>query len=365
MILGIETSCDETAAAVVDPAGRVVSNVVASQKVHELYHGVVPEIASREHVKVLPPVVRKALEEAGVGLHEVKGIAVTAGPGLVGALLVGVTTAKGLALGLARPFLGVNHLEGHVLSPFLEDPDLAPPVLVLVASGGHTLLVRVDALDRLQIVGRTRDDAAGEAFDKVSVLLGRGYPGGATIERLAAEGDPNAFAFPRAWLEEGSFDFSFSGIKTAVRLAVDRDPARREEPAARDVAASFQAAMIEVLVEKTIRAALGVGVPAVAVAGGVAANRTLRRAFEEACRESRLRLVVPRLEYCGDNAAMIAWAGKLRLDRGERSDFDLDADANLPLGAMPNRAPRRSKRARPPRRRPAGPRSSRGSSRGR
>ena len=346
MILGIETSCDETAAAVLDDEACVRSNVVASQEVHELYGGIVPEIASREHVRHLPRVIDRALADAGAALDDIDRLAVTAGPGLVGALLVGVSTVKGLALARGLPFLGVNHLEGHVLSPFLEDPSLAPPALVLVASGGHTLLVLVRSLGDLEVVGRTRDDAAGEAFDKVSVLLGRGYPGGAPIERLARGGDPRAFDFPRAWLEPDTWDFSFSGIKTAVRVALDRDPSLAEEPRARDVAASFQAAVVEVLREKTMRAADAFAVPTVAVAGGVAANGPLREAFEVACRERRLRLVVPRLEYCGDNAAMIAWAGKLRLDRGETSDFSLDADPNLPLARVPNKAPRRKKSAR-------------------
>ncbi len=344
MILGIETSCDETAAAVLDADGQVLSNVIASQKVHELYGGVVPEIASREHMKHVVPVIRRALDEADVTLDDVEALAVTAGPGLVGALLVGVTTAKGLALARDFPLLGVNHLEGHVLSPFLEDPDLSRPAVVLVASGGHTLLVHVKAFDDIEVIGRTRDDAAGEAWDKVSVLLGRGYPGGAAIERLAKDGDAKAHAFPRAWLEEGTHDFSFSGIKTAVRFALERDPSLAGESAARDVAASFQAAMVEVLVGKTMRAASDLGVTSVALAGGVAANGALRSAFEAACTARRLQFVVPRLEYCGDNAAMIAHAGRLRFERGERSDYSLDADPNLPLGAGPNRAPVRKKR---------------------
>ncbi len=344
MILGIESSCDETAVAVLDSDGVVLSNVIASQSVHELYNGVVPEIASREHVRHLLPVLDRALEEADVGLDDLHGICVTSGPGLVGSLLVGLTTAKGLALARGLPLLGVNHLEGHALSPFLEAPDLAPPVVVLVASGGHTLLVHVKALDDLEVVGRTRDDAAGEAFDKVSVMLGLGYPGGSALEKLAEGGNASAFDFPRAWLEAGTLDFSFSGIKTAVRLALDRDESLRKEPAARDVAASFQSAMVEVLVKRTMDAAQRFGVPSVAVAGGVAANGALRAAMEAACDETRRRLVVPRPEYCGDNAAMIAWAGKQRLDRGETSDLTLDASPNLPLGAGPNRAAPRKKR---------------------
>jgi len=344
MILGIETSCDETSVAVLDEEGRVLSNVVASQSVHELYRGVVPEIASREHVRTMLPVLDRALDEAGVDLDDVRAIAVTSGPGLVGSLLVGVTTAKGLALSRGLPLLGVNHLEAHALSPFLESPDLVPPAVVLVASGGHTLLVHVKALDDLDVVGRTRDDAAGEAFDKVAVLLGLGYPGGAALEKLARGGNPEAFAFPRSWLEEGTLDFSFSGLKTSVRVALDRDPALKEEPRSRDVAASFQAAAVEVLVGRTLQAADRFGAPAVAVAGGVAANGALRDTFERECARTRRRLVIPRLSYCGDNAAMIAFAGKLRLDRGERSDLTLDADPRAPLGAVPNRAASRKRR---------------------
>jgi N6-L-threonylcarbamoyladenine synthase len=344
VILGIETSCDETAAAVLDPDGAVRSNVVSSQDVHRLYDGIVPEIASREHVRKLLPVMERALADAGCGLDDVERMAVTSGPGLVGALLVGLTAVKAMAVARGLPWIGVNHLEGHVMSPFLEERDLEPPAIVLVASGGHTLLVHVKAMDELEVVGRTRDDAAGEAFDKVSVLLGRGYPGGAGMEKLAKGGDPRAHDFPRSRLEPDTLDFSFSGIKTAVRLALEKDPALREGDAARDLAASFQAAVVEVLVEKTMRAAERFRVGAVSVAGGVAANGALRAAMEEECRRRRLRFVVPRLSYCGDNAAMIAFAGKLRMDRGETSELDLDADPNLPLAAVPNRAPRRKKR---------------------
>jgi N6-L-threonylcarbamoyladenine synthase len=235
------------------------------------------------------------------------------------------------------------------MSPFLEERDLEPPALVLVASGGHTLLVLVRALDDLEVVGRTRDDAAGEAFDKVSVLMGLGYPGGARMEKLAVGGSADAHSFPRARLEPpDTLDFSFSGIKTSVRVLLEKDPALRNAPAAHDVAASFQAAVVDMLVERTMRAAERFTVPAVAVAGGVAANGALRAAMAAACAERRLRLVVPRLSYCGDNAAMIAFAGMLRMDRGETSDASLDADPNLPLGEVPNRAPRRKRGGRYP-----------------
>lgn len=346
MILGIETSCDETAAAVLDAEGRVRSNVVASQRVHELYGGVVPEIASREHVLKMMPVLDRALADAEATLDDVRAIAVTSGPGLVGSLLVGVTTAKAIALARGLPFVGVNHLEGHVLSPFLEDAELAPPTVVLVASGGHTLLALVKSVDVIDVIGRTRDDAAGEAWDKVSVMLGLGYPGGAALEQLAAGGDVRAFDFPRARLEDGTLDFSFSGVKTSVRLALDRDPSLAQPPRAMDVAASFQAALVEILVEKTMAAVTHTGASAVAIAGGVAANGALRDAMRTAADERRLRFVVPRLSYCGDNAAMIAYAGKLRMDRGERSGFDLDANPGLPLGGAPNRAPRARHRER-------------------
>jgi N6-L-threonylcarbamoyladenine synthase len=238
-------------------------------------------------------------------------------------------------------------LEGHVLSPFLEEPTLEPPLVVLAASGGHTLLVHVKERDDLAVLGRTRDDAAGEAFDKVSVMLGLGYPGGAPLEKLAAGGNASAFDLPRAWLEPDTLDFSFSGVKTAVRLLLTREPELARPPRSADVAASFQAAVIEVLVEKTLRAARQTGVGAVSVVGGVAANGALREAMGRACEENRLRLIVPRLSYCGDNAAMIAYAGALRLARGERSDLTLDAEANLPLGDVANRAPRRKKRPSP------------------
>lgn len=340
MILGIETSCDETAAAVLSADGRVLSNVVASQEIHRLYQGVVPEIASREHVKKLAPTVRAALDDAGTSLDDIHGLAVTSGPGLVGSLLVGVTFAKSVAWSRGIPFVGVNHLEGHALSPFLDDPGFRAPAIVLVASGGHTLLAHVRDGARLEVVGRTRDDAAGEAFDKVSVMLGLGYPGGAPLERHAEGGNPRAFDLPRSKLEPESLDFSFSGIKTAVRFLLERDPTAKESPRSRDLAASFQAAMVEMLLSKTLRAAERTGAPSVAIAGGVAANGTLRRAFEEACAERRLRFAVPRLAYCGDNAAMIAYAGKIRLDRGERADSTLDADPALPLADLANRAPR-------------------------
>ncbi|MDP6460195.1 MAG: tRNA (adenosine(37)-N6)-threonylcarbamoyltransferase complex transferase subunit TsaD [Gemmatimonadota bacterium] len=344
MILGIETSCDETAAALLDAQGCVVSSVVASQRVHELYRGVVPEIASREHTKHLVPVIRQALSDAGAEISDLTGVAVTAGPGLVGSLLVGLQAAKAFASARGIPFVGVNHLEGHALSPFLEDPSLPAPAVVLVASGGHTILVRVHPDEPLRVLGRTRDDAAGEAFDKVSVMLGLGYPGGGPLEKLASSGDPRAFDFPQARLERGSLDFSFSGVKTAVRMALDAEPALKNQPQSRDVAASFQAAVVSVLVEKTMEAARREEVPSVAVAGGVAANAALRGALEAACASRRLRFVAPRMEWCGDNAAMIAFAGKRRLDRGERDETTLDADPNLPLAFVPNRAPRRPKR---------------------
>lgn len=344
MILGIETSCDETSAAVLDRSNTVLSNIVASQDIHRIYEGVVPEIASREHVRLLVPTMSIALDEANVGLGDIGALCVTAGPGLVGSLLVGVTTAKSLALARGLPLIGVNHLEGHVVSPFLEDPSLTPPVLVLVVSGGHTLLVHVPSLDRIEVVGRTRDDAAGEAFDKVAVMLGLGYPGGAALERHAHGGDPHAYDFPRVRLEPASLDFSFSGIKTAVRVLLQRDE-RAGSERSRDVAASFQAAIIDILVEKTLLAQQRFQSPAIGVAGGVAANGSLRRAFESACAARRIKLVIPRLSYCGDNAAMIAYAGKLRLDRGERSDLTLDANPSLPLGTLPNRAVRKRGRA--------------------
>jgi N6-L-threonylcarbamoyladenine synthase len=330
-ILGIETSCDETAAAVVDRATQVRSSVVASQiDQHARYGGVVPEIASRAHVEVLTPVIAQALVEAGVADDEIDAVAATAGPGLVGSLLVGVSAAKALALVWDVPFVAVNHLEGHLYAAFLEEPDLQLPLVVLLVSGGHTMLVHMADHGRYQLLGSTIDDAAGEAFDKVARFLGLGYPGGPVIDRLAAEGDPSAVPLPRAMLDrtgDGRHDFSFSGVKTAVVNHVRRHPG----VAAADVAAGFQEAVVDVLVTKARRAAREVGAKGLCLGGGVAANSALRARVVEACDEDGIRAFVPSRAMCTDNAAMIAAAGWWRLRADGPSPLDTGATPNLGL----------------------------------
>lgn len=331
--LGIETSCDETAAAVLRDTA-VLSNVVASQvKLHERYGGVVPELASREHLRNLIPVVREALDRASVTAGDVGLIAVTHAPGLIGALLVGVSAAKAIAYSLGIPFIGVHHGEGHILAAHLDHPDLAYPYVALLASGGHTALYQVLGFGQYRLLGQTRDDAAGEAYDKVAKLLDLPYPGGPVLDRLAQEGDPHAVAFPRG-VREG-YDFSFSGLKTAVRnhVALFRSKDGGLDPAmsVRDVAASFQAAVVETLVVKTIQAAGEKGVGTVIIAGGVAANSTLRKHMQEAADRKGLKLVIPGMSYCVDNAAMVALAGYLHHRRGERSGLDLNPRASMPL----------------------------------
>jgi N6-L-threonylcarbamoyladenine synthase len=329
-VLGIETSCDDTAAAVLD-RGRVLSNVVSTQLEHAPFAGVVPELASRAHARLIGPVVREALGRAGADWEDLRGIAATHAPGLIGSLLVGLTFAKGAALARGLPFVGVNHLEAHLMSVCLEHPDIKPPLVALLVSGGHSEIVRAETWHRYTILGSTRDDAAGEAFDKVAVLLGLGFPGGPAIDRLSVEGNPEAVAFPRAWLEPDSLDVSFSGLKTAVRNHVRaRGGAGALDPSeTADIAAAFQEAVVDVLATKTVRAAQAAGVRTLVVAGGVAANRSLRTRLEAACRERGWTFAVPSLAYCGDNAAMVAWVGALRLARGERSDWSLPAVPTL------------------------------------
>src|SRR5262245_3748168 len=329
-ILGIETSCDETAAAVLDD-GALRSSVVLSQDaLHRSYGGVVPELASRRHLEVVLPVVENALKDAGVGLADLDGIAVTCGPGLVGSLLVGLSVAKGIAYAHGLPLVGVNHLEGHVFAGFLEEPRPAYPFLALLVSGGHTALYACPEPHSYQLVGQTRDDAAGEAFDKVAKLLGLGYPGGPVIERTAREGDPRAIPFPIADIRDGAPDFSFSGLKTAVSLFV-----RRQAPLApslvADVCASFQATVVKMLVRRTMRAARRLSIRRVLLTGGVAANRALREALEAECAERGYAWSAPPLRFCTDNAAMIAAAGAARLARCERADLTLNARATMPL----------------------------------
>jgi N6-L-threonylcarbamoyladenine synthase len=335
VVLGIETSCDETSAAVLvgQRSGRapeLASLVILSQDVHQVFGGVVPELASRAHLAALPAVVERALAEAGVGWSALDGVAVTQGPGLVGALLVGVVYAKALAYAGNRALIGVHHLEGHLFAPAVEDPELAPPFVALLVSGGHTLLLDVPAWGRYQLLGATRDDAAGEAFDKVATLLGLGYPGGAAIERLAAAGDPTRFRFPRPMQDEG-LEFSFSGLKTAVLHAVRAsDDLDRDRP---HLARCFQDAVLDVLVTKLARAVRATGRDTAVLGGGVACNRTLAaRAAERLAGLARVAVARPRLN--ADNAAMIARAGWHRLGLGERADWTLDARADLPLPGL-------------------------------
>ncbi|MEZ5144770.1 MAG: tRNA (adenosine(37)-N6)-threonylcarbamoyltransferase complex transferase subunit TsaD [Acidimicrobiales bacterium] len=329
-ILGIETSCDETAAAVVADASDVLSSVVSSQvDLHARYGGVVPEIASRAHVELLTPVVAQALVEAGIEDDHVDAVGATVGPGLVGALLVGVSAAKALALVWDVPFVAVNHLEAHLYAAFLEEPDLEMPLVVLLVSGGHTLLVLMEGHGRYRLLGSTIDDAAGEAFDKVARYLGLGYPGGPAIDAIAMTGDPQAIPFPRAILDEG-YDFSFSGLKTAVVNHVRRHP----DAATPDVAASFQEAVVDVLVTKARRAAAEHGAKGLCLAGGVAANSQLRERLLDACVADGLHAFLPSRSMCTDNAAMVAAAAWWRLRADGPTPLDVGADPNLRLPVL-------------------------------
>jgi N6-L-threonylcarbamoyladenine synthase len=330
VVLGIESSCDETAAAVVRDGNVLLSNVIASQvRVHERYGGVVPEIASRKHIEAIVPTILQALEDAGTTLAGIDGIAVTRGPGLIGSLLVGLSTAKALALALRLPLVGVNHLEGHVAAAFLMDKPPEFPFVALVVSGGHTTIYRVEGFQRFAVLGRTKDDAAGEAFDKAAKLLGIGYPGGVVIDRLAKEGNREAYNFPRAMRE--SIDFSFSGLKTSLLTLLKKreNPFTQEEWP--DLAASYQEAICDVLVEKTLRAATMNGMNRVVVCGGVAANSRLRDRFHADAALLGIEVYIPRALFCTDNAAMIAVVGAQLLKEGRRDGFDLNAVSRWPL----------------------------------
>ena len=325
-ILAIETSCDETAVAVGE-GKAILSNVVSSQiSIHRKYGGVVPEIAARHHLKNIIPLLRIALDEAKVSLEDVDVIGVTQGPGLVGALLIGISLAKSIAYTLGIPIVGVNHLQGHIYANFIDNPELTPPLLALVVSGGHTELVYQSGWGEFEVMGATRDDAAGEAFDKVSRLLALGYPGGPAIQEAAKKGDPNSIPFPRPLLDEG-FDFSFSGLKTSVLYFTKEHKIYNRN----DVAASFQEAIVDVLVIKTIRAAKKKGVKRIALAGGVAANERLRQKLEEVSKREGFVLYKPSLSLCIDNAAMIARVTYEKALRGEFSSFDMNAVPNLDL----------------------------------
>ena len=333
LILAIESSCDETAASVVKNGREVLSNVIASQiDLHTLYGGVVPEIASRKHIEKINQVIESALQEAGVLLKEITAIAVTYGPRLVGALLVGVSEAKAISFASGIPLVGVHHIEGHICANYIENKDLEPPFICLVASGGHSHLVEVKDYGKYRIIGRTRDDAAGEAFDKVARAIGLGYPGGPKIDRLSGEGNPEAIHFPRAKVEENEYDFSFSGLKSAVLNYLNGCRMKGETVSEADVAASFQKAVIDVLVEHSMQAIKQLEYNKFAIAGGVASNSSLRKAFEKRCKEEGVRFFHPSSVFCTDNAAMIGVAGYYDFVRGERSGYDLNAVPNLKLG---------------------------------
>lgn len=350
LTLGIETSCDETAAAVVADGRRTLSNVIASQaEIHGRYGGVFPEMASRRHLEAILPVLYHAVTDAGVAWSDLSLIAVTNGPGLVGSLLVGLSAAKALSFALDLPLVGVHHILGHIYANFLNGDGSGGegeggrgtvaqafrsllPAVSLVVSGGHTHLFYIDE-DHVALLGRTRDDAAGEAFDKVARLLGLPYPGGPAIDRLAREGEPDAVGFPRAMLDRPGYDFSFSGLKTAVAVHIERERAAGREPCLADIAASFQKAVVDVLVSRTMAAATDYGVRHILLAGGVAANSALRRAFAEAAERAGVSVCAPPASLCTDNAAMIACAGYHLWLSGQRSGLDLDVDARLPFPA--------------------------------
>ena len=332
-ILSIESSCDETAAAIVVDGREVKSNIIYSQiELHKLYGGVVPEIASRKHVEKVNQVIRAAIEEAHVTWDDIDAVAVTYGPGLVGALLVGVSAAKAVAYAKKKPLVGVHHIEGHIAANYIEHPDLEPPFMCMVASGGHSHLVYVKDYTTFEIVGRTRDDAAGEAFDKVARAIGLGYPGGPKIDKLAKEGDKKAIAFPRAKITDAPDDFSFSGLKSAVLNYLNQCQMKGEEVNRADVAASFQQSVTDVLTEHTVGAAKRLGIKKVAIAGGVASNSSLRAQMEEACRKNGLEFYHPSPIFCTDNAAMIGVAGYHNYMAGIRDGLDLNAIPNLKIG---------------------------------
>ncbi len=330
LVLGIETSCDETSAAVVKDGKEILSNVISSQiSTHQLFGGVVPEIASRKHLENILPVIEKALTDAKVQLEEIDAIAVTQGPGLVGALLVGIAAAKAIAYALEKPLIAVNHLDGHIYANFLENsPQL--PLLCLVVSGGHTSLIYMESHEQREMLGMTRDDAAGEVFDKIARRLNLGYPGGPAIEEVALKGLP-VIDFPRAWLEAGSYDFSFSGLKTAVINYINQCEQKEQEIPVADIAASFQEAIFEVLVKKTIKAANAKAVKTLVLAGGVASNECFKEKMLESAQQCQIKLFHPSPVLCTDNAAMIAAAGYFRFLKGIVSDLELNAVANLPL----------------------------------
>ena len=321
-VLGIETSCDETAAAVYSSVG-LLSNVIASQTIHHEYGGVVPELASREHIRLILPIIKKSLENANLNLNQIDGVAVTYGPGLMGSILVGLNTAKAIAYALSLPWIGINHIEGHIFSIYLTNQKLKPPFIALIVSGGHTQLVYVEQSGHYEIMGRTLDDAAGEAFDKVAKMLNLGYPGGPIIDKLSSQGDETFVQFPRSIIKKSEYNFSFSGLKTAVLYylkQMSEDKIRRHKA---DIAASFQAALVEVLVEKTIAAANDRNIRQIVLAGGVARNNFLRYLFYQRAKIEELHIYIPEPILCTDNAAMIAWLGYHKIQQGFRSEYSL------------------------------------------
>jgi len=333
LILAIESSCDETAAAVVKNGRTVLSNVISSQiATHTIYGGVVPEIASREHIKAVNYVIRRALAEADVTLPQITAVGVTYGPGLVGALLVGVAEAKALAYAAKKPLIGVHHIEGHVSANFIAHPDLEPPFVCLIVSGGHTHLVIVKDYGKYEILGRTRDDAAGEAFDKVARAVGLGYPGGPKVDKAAKEGNPHAIEFPRGKVDGSPYDFSFSGLKSAVLNHINHAKMTGEEIHVPDLVASFQSSVVDSLVSRTVAAAKEYGYKQVAIAGGVASNTALRAEMERACKRAGLKCCYPPPVLCTDNAAMIGAAAYYEYRNGNIAGWDLNAIPNLKLG---------------------------------
>lgn len=333
LILAIETSCDETAAAVVKNGRTVLSNIISSQiELHTLYGGVVPELASRKHMEQINQVVEKAISEAGVTMEDISAIAVTYGPGLVGALLVGVSHAKALAYAAKKPLIGVHHIEGHISANYIENTELKPPFGCLVVSGGHTHLVHVKDYGQYQVLGRTRDDAAGEAFDKVARAVGLGYPGGPKIDKLAKEGNPDAIEFPRAKISDSQYDFSFSGIKSAVLNYINHCEMKNEEINKADLVASFQKAVVDVLVDHAMNSVKEYGFDKLAIAGGVASNSALRAAMEKACEANGVSFYHPSPILCTDNAAMIGAAAYYEFLAGNYAPLDLNAVPSLKLG---------------------------------
>ncbi len=334
IVLAIETSCDETACAVIEDGRRIMSNIVSSQAaIFEKYGGVVPEIASRKHMEYMIPVVNEALSAAGIRLKDIDAVAVTKGPGLVGALLAGISLAKGIAMAIGKPLIGINHLEGHIAANYLSDADLKPPFLCLLVSGGHSHILKVNDYIDIAVMGRTRDDASGEAFDKVARAMGLGYPGGPKVDTAAKSGDPLKYKFPRTKFRDNLYDFSFSGLKTAVLNTINNKKQKKEEPDIENISASFQYTVARTLVDNTIRAAKDTGLKTIVVAGGVAANSGLREEMTKDAGENGFTVIFPPLSLCTDNAAMIGSAAYYHLIKGEEDDYSLNAVPSLKIGS--------------------------------